>query len=262
MKKITVQHIAEVMNRIAPKNLAEDWDNAGLLVGNYAKEVEKIFICLDVSEENIKKAVEIGAQLIISHHPIIFRAIKNIRTDLPTGRKIEMLIKNDISVFSAHTNLDKATGGVNDILAEKIGLIDVKIPDEENFMRIGKLAEAMSIENFAEKVKKNLRAKNIRIIKSGENFIKKVGICSGAGSEFILKAKFYGAECFVTGDVKYHEAQNAYENKIHVIDAGHFFTENLIVEALAKKLDEEFKKMDYKIKIAEDETSSDYFTTI
>ena len=264
MKKITVQHIAEVMNRIAPKKLAEEWDNPGLLVGNFSSEVEKIFVCLDVSEENIKIAADFGAQLIISHHPIIFRAVKNFRTDLPLGRKFELLIKKNISVFAAHTNLDSAIGGVNDILAEKIGLIDVKMFGDEEISlgRIGKLPEPVTAENFAEKVKKNLSADNVRLVNAGNFLIKKVGICGGAGAEFIQKAKFFGADCFVTGDVKYHEAQSAVENKIHVIDAGHFATEFPIVHALAEKLKTEFEKLDYKIEIAEDKISHDFFKTI
>ena len=104
MKKITVQNISEVMNRIAPKKFAEDWDNPGLLVGNPNNEVEKIFVALDVTEEVIKSSVDFGANLIISHHPIIFHAVKNFRTDLPLGRKIEMLIKNNISKYKGKHN--------------------------------------------------------------------------------------------------------------------------------------------------------------
>ena len=264
MKKITVQSIAEVMNRIAPKSLAEEWDNPGLLVGNFSAEVDKIFVCLDVSEENIKIAADFGAQLIISHHPIIFRAVKNIRTDLPLGRKIELLIKNNISVFAAHTNLDSALGGVNDVLAEKIGLTEIKMFGDEEISlgRLGKLPEPMTAENFAALVKKNLNAETVRLVNAGNFLISKVGICSGAGSEFILKTKFLGADAFVTGDLKYHEAQSAVENKIHVIDAGHFATEFPIVHALAEKLSAEFDKLNYKIKIAEDETSADFFKTV
>ncbi|MBQ9441722.1 MAG: Nif3-like dinuclear metal center hexameric protein [Selenomonadaceae bacterium] len=264
MKKITVQNIADVMNRLAPKKLSEEWDNPGLLVGNPRAEVEKIFISLDVTEEVIKNAIDFGANLIVSHHPIIFHAVKNLRTDLPLGRKIEMLIKNDIAVFSAHTNLDSAIGGVNDVLAEKIGLVDVKMFGEEEISlgRIGKLSEKMTAKNFAEHVKKVLNAENVRLIDAGDFLIEKVGLCGGAGSDIISKAKFFGANCFVTGDVKYHEAQSAVENKIHVIDAGHFYTEFPIVHALAEILRNEFEKLDYKIKIAEDSTSRDFFQTI
>ncbi|MBR6013955.1 MAG: Nif3-like dinuclear metal center hexameric protein [Selenomonadaceae bacterium] len=264
MKKITVQHVAEIMNRIAPKKFAEEWDNPGLLIGSLKNKVEKIFVALDVTDEVIKNSVDFGADLIISHHPIIFHAVKNIRTDLPLGRKIELLIKNNISVFAAHTNLDSAVGGVNDVLAEKIGLIDVKMFGDEEISlgRIGKISEPMTAENFAEHVKKVLNADSIRLIDAGNFLINKVGICGGAGADIISKAKFFGADCFVTGDVKYHEAQNAIENKIHVIDAGHFYTEFPIVHSLAEILKNEFEKLNYKIQIAEDKNSRDYFKMI
>ena len=264
MKKVTVQHISEIMNRIAPRQLAEEWDNPGLLVGSFDSEVEKIFVCLDVTEETVNAAVNFGADLIIAHHPIIFRAVKNFRTDLPLGKKLQTLIKNDIAVFAAHTNLDSVQGGVNDVLAQKLGLIDVKTFDEENFTlgRIGKLPEKMTAKNFALHVKKSLNAESVRLVEAGDFLIEKVGICGGAGSEFISKAKFHGAQAFVTGDLKYHEAQNAAEIKIHVVDAGHFATEFPVVHVLAEILRAECEKLSYKLEIAEDKISRDIFTTI
>ena len=263
MKKITVQHVAEVMNRIAPRQLAEEWDNPGLLVGSFNAEVEKIFVSLDVTDEVINSAKNFGADLIIAHHPLIFRAVKNFRTDLPLGKKLETLIKNNIAVFAAHTNLDSVQGGVNDVLAQKLQLVDVKNFGEEiSLGRIGKLAEKMTAKDFALHVKKSLNCESVRLVDAGDFLIEKVGLCSGAGSEFISKAKFYGAQAFVTGDLKYHEAQSAVENKIHVVDAGHFATEFPIVHVLAEILREECEKLLYKIKIAEDTNSRDVFTTI
>ena len=264
MKKIKVQHVAEVMNRIAPRQLAEDWDNPGLLVGSFDAEVEKVFVSLDVTDEVINAAAEFGADLIVAHHPLIFRAVKNFRTDLPLGKKLQTLIKNDISVFAAHTNLDSVQGGVNDVLAEKLGLVEVKMFGDEEISlgRIGKLPEKMTAKDFAMHVKKSLNCESVRLVDAGDFLIEKVGICGGAGSEFISKAKFFGAQAFVTGDLKYHEAQSAVENKIHVVDAGHFATEFPIVHVLAENLREEFEKLSYKIKIAEDTISRDVFTSI
>lgn len=263
MKKVKVQSIAGIMNQIAPRQLAEDWDNPGLLVGSFDSEVEKIFVCLDVTDETVKSAVEFGANLIIAHHPVIFRAVKNFRTDLPFGKKLSTLIKNDVAVFAAHTNLDSVEGGVNDVLAEKIGLIDVKPFDEEfSLGRIGYLPNKMDAVTFAKHVAKVLNVDAVRLIDAGNFSIEKVGLCGGAGSEFISKAKFLGAQAFVTGDVKYHEAQSAIENKIHVVDAGHFATEFPIVHVLAEKLRAEFDKLGYNIEIAEDTTSRDVFKII
>ncbi|MBR2179370.1 MAG: Nif3-like dinuclear metal center hexameric protein [Selenomonadaceae bacterium] len=263
MKTPTVQTVCDAMNRIAPKYLAEEWDNPGLLVGDPHQAVSKILICLDLNDDMIQRAVATKTQLIITHHPMIFRAIKSIRTDLPLGQKISGLIKNDIACFAAHTNLDSASGGVNDVLAKKIGLVDIKPFDEELTLgRIGNLQREMSAKEFAFHVKKLLKADHIRLINAGDFLIKRVGICGGAGSEFISKAKFLGADAFVTGDVKYHEAQSAVENKIHVVDAGHFATELPIVHALAERLKEEFKRLNISIEVLEDTSAKDFFKII
>lgn len=262
MKKCTVQIVADVINRLAPRKLAEDWDNPGLLVGDPSAQVNKIFVCLDVLDKNISRAIELDAQLIVAHHPLIFHAIKNVRFDLPHGKKLERLIKNNLAVFAAHTNLDIAEGGVNDVLAKKIGLVDVKNFGDEEFSlgRIGSLETPMNAIDFAHHVKKVLNADNVRLVDAGDFLISKVGLCSGAGADFFHKAKFFGAQAFVTGDVKYHEAQAAIENKIHVVDAGHFATEFPIVHVLANYLKAELKLFD--VEIFEDTSSKDFFITI
>ncbi|MBR1580735.1 MAG: Nif3-like dinuclear metal center hexameric protein [Selenomonadaceae bacterium] len=241
---LKVQSIADALNRWAPSKLAEEWDNVGLLTGDPSAGVEKILVCLDVGLGAIERAVEIGAQMIVAHHPMIFRPIKNVRLDRPLGRRLSLLLKNDIAVFAAHTNLDSAIDGVNDVLASKLGLIDVKplgeASDEPSLGRLGRLVEPMSAAEFAAHVKRALGADYVRLSDAGSFPIKKVGICGGAGADFIMRAKFYGADAFVTGDVKYHEAQTAIDNGIHVIDAGHFATEHPIVEVIAARLRAEF----------------------
>ncbi len=258
----TVQTVADAVNRLAPRRLAEEWDNPGLLLGDPAAEVKKIFVCLDVLDETVSRAIELDAQLIVAHHPLIFRAIKNVRFDLPLGKKISRLIKNDVAVFAAHTNLDSAAGGVNDVLARKIGLVDVKTfeEDELSLGRLGTLETPMTAFDFARHVKTALNADNVRLVDAGDFPIKKVGLCGGAGADFIQKAKFFGAQAFVTGDVKYHEAQAAVESGIHVVDAGHFATEFPIVHELAEYLRGELKKFD--VEIFEDTTAKDFFVTV
>lgn len=262
MKKCTVQIVADVVNRLAPRRFAEEWDNPGLLIGDPLSEVKKIFVCLDVLDKNISQAIELDAQLIVAHHPLIFRAIKNVRFDLPLGNKIARLIKNNLAVFAVHTNLDSAEGGVNDVLAKKIGLVDVKLLGEEEFSmgRLGNLEVPMTAVEFAQHVKKSLNADNVRLIDAGNFLIGKVGVCGGAGADFIQKAKFFGAQAFVTGDVKYHEAQAAVENEIHVVDAGHFSTEFPIVHELAEYLRDELKNFD--VEIFEDTNAKDFFQNI
>ena len=262
MKHCTVQTVAEAVNRLAPRRLAEEWDNPGLLLGDPSAEVKKIFVCLDVLDESISRAIEVDAQLIVAHHPMIFRAIKNVRIDLPHGNKIARLLKNNLAVFAAHTNLDSAIGGVNDVLAEKIGLVDVKMFGDEEISlgRIGTLETPMTALDFARHVKHALNAETVRLVDAGDFLVRKVGLCGGSGAEFIGKAKFFGAQAFVTGDVKYHDAQAAVESRIHVVDAGHFATEFPIVHVLAEYLRGELK--DYPVEIFEDTAAKDFFTTI
>jgi len=262
MKPCTVQTAADAVNRLAPKKLAEEWDNPGLMVGDPSAVVRKIFVCLDVTDETITQAVDLNAQLIVAHHPLIFRPIKNVRFDLPLGKKISRLIKNDVAVFAAHTNLDSALGGVNDVLARRLGLTDVKMFGDEEISlgRLGMLPTTMTAENFARHVKRTLGAGSVRLIRAGDFPVGKVGICGGAGAEFIAKAKFFGATAFVTGDVKYHEAQAAVESGIHVVDAGHFATEFPIVSELANYLRDELKAFD--VEIFADTASKDFFATI
>lgn len=262
MRKCTVQIVADVVNRLAPRRLAEDWDNPGLLVGDSSADVKKIFVCLDVLDDTITRAIDLDAQLIVAHHPLIFHAIKNVRFDLPHGRKLERLIKNNLAVFAAHTNLDIAEGGVNDVLARRIGLVDVKMFGDEEISlgRLGTLETPMNALDFARHVKKVLDADNVRLVDAGDFMISKVGVCGGAGADIIQKAKSFGAQAFVTGDVKYHEAQAAVENKIHLVDAGHFATEFPIVHVLAEYLKDELQSFD--VEIVEDTESKDFFATV
>lgn len=260
---VKVATVMEFMEKIAPKRLAEDWDNPGLLVGSPQNIVNKIIVALDVNERIIDLASKKGAELIVSHHPLIFKPIKAIRSDLPIGAKLFNLIANNISVFSAHTNLDSAEGGVNDIIANKLGLTDIKplatsANGEPALGRIGKLEHGVKFEEFAELVKTNLNLSHVRLIKGDKTTIKKVGLCGGAGAEFIERAAFLGADAYITGDVKYHDGEKAKSLGIHVIDAGHFGTEYPIVKELAKKLRAEFQNTE----IIEDTEGADVFLTL
>ena len=120
---VKCQVLMDIMEQIAPRNLAESWDNVGLLIGSPAQSIDNIMVCLDVNEAVLDCAVRQKVDLLIAHHPVIFQAVKNLRSDLPQGRLLTAVVKNNISVFAAHTNLDSAVGGVNDILAEKLGLL-------------------------------------------------------------------------------------------------------------------------------------------
>ena len=262
---VKCRDVMEVMERMAPKRLAEAWDNPGLLVGSPEDEVRRIFVCLDVREQMVERAQREGFQMIVAHHPVIFRGLKKLRTDLPDGRLLGALLRANIAVFAAHTNLDCAEGGVNDVLAARIGLVPETVAPlgaetlSESLGRVGKLSRSMDAREFALQVKKRLGAATVRFVSGGNHPVEKIGLCSGSGAEFIERAAFLGCDAFVTGDVRYHDAQRAAALGIHVIDAGHFATEQPVVEIVAMRLTEEFSG---EVEIVADDTARDFFETV
>lgn len=262
------QSIMGLVEKLAPKRLAESWDNPGLLVGSPHQDVKRIMVCLDLSLEVAEAAIERQVDMIISHHPVLFRGIKSIRTDSYDGLLLQKLLSNNIAVYAAHTNLDVAVGGCNDVLAEKLGLQAVEgfvatDPDTEDSLgRIGCLNEEMDASIFAKYVCDCLGASHVRLVKSGQHTIRKVAICTGSGAEFISKAAFKGAEAYVTSDVKYHEAQQAVKQGIHLVDAGHFATEYPMVKVVAEYLRQEISKTKHDVQVFEDELSQDFFEAV
>ena len=262
---VKCQDVMQAMERIAPRRLAEEWDNPGLLVGSPHDEVRKILVALDVREETVERAIEDGCDLIVAHHPLIFRALKALRTDDATGCKIARLIKADIAVFAAHTNLDSAAGGVNDVLAERLELHDVAplvegaADSEPGLGRIGSLRAEFSLEDFAALVKEKLGLSSMRVACAGERRISRVALCGGSGAEFVGRAAAKGADAYVTGDVKYHDAERAIGLGIHVLDAGHFATEQPIVARLAERLE---KELGDGVEVVAETKSSDFFQNL
>ncbi len=260
---ITCRDLIEEMEKLAPQNTAEEWDNPGLQLGTPTTKATKILVCLDVTDAVIRRAINEEATIIVSHHPFIFRAVKNIRTDRPLGKMIETLIKHDIAVFSAHTNLDKAEGGVNDVLAQKLGLKSwEKLPPDlhgVSYGRIGYLPQAVTLDEFAAQIKAALPVAYLRIVRADDKPLKKVALCGGSSAEFIQTAAHYGADVYVGGDIRYHDAQHAVESGINVIDAGHFGTEFPVVAALAGKLRAVFAD---RATVVADDFSDDVFSIV
>lgn len=236
----TVNDIIKVMDGIAPPNLAEPWDNVGLLVGRSSNTVKKLMVALDVSPEVVEQAVEHKVQMLVTHHPVIFDPIKKM-TDRSWQHKLLLdCAENKIAVYSAHTSLDSVLGGVNDVLAEKIGLLhtEVLVPaagGEAGLGRVGCLHDPMTLQEFSEKIKTVLKLDNIIAGDAGRR-VSKVAVCGGAGAEFIDEALAAGADTFVTGDVKYHAAQNAVYSGLNIIDATHQGTELPMINTLADRI--------------------------
>ena len=243
----TVRMIADWMAEWADPSWAESYDNVGLLIGHEDAAVDTVVTALDVTEGAIAYAVREGAQMIVSHHPLLFRGAKTIVDGDRDGARLLMLIENHLAVCAAHTNMDAALGGTNDIAAEKLGLTDVvpiePVPGDDSgagMGRIGRLPAAMTVRQFAELVKEVFDIPSVRMISSDPDaVIQKTALCTGKGMGFYKVARMAGAEIYLTGDVTYHEAEEALATGAHIIDAGHFGTEFPIAEAIAQYLQQQ-----------------------
>lgn len=224
-----------------PLSLQEEWDNSGLQIGNLDNEVKNVMVSLDLDSYVIKKAIENDCNLIINHHPLIFSSINSINLEDDYYKNIEKLIKEDITVFAMHTNLDKARGGVNDNFAKVLGLSDVKDLGESEdiaMARYGNIKKRKA-KDFAKIVKDRLNAKGLILYGDENKKISKVALCGGAGSDFIADAIKNKCDLIVTSDVKYHEALDNYKD-IVILDPGHFASENHVIYALKDILEENF----------------------
>ena len=229
-----INDIIERIEKEFPTELAYEWDNVGLLVGDREREVTNVVTCLDVTEEVMEFAKNADAQLIISHHPVLFSPINRINGDTKIGKLLMDAIENKIAIYSAHTNCDKAEKGINAKLSDMFELKDAEALEEDGLGRIGSLKAPMEFCEFAKFVEEKLSVK-VRFCGDTKRVIKKVAICSGSGGDVVASAIEKGADLLVTGDTKYHQMLDV-KDEINVIDAGHFGTENIVTEIFAEIL--------------------------
>lgn len=246
---VSVHDILTYLESIAPAHMKMDWDNVGLLCGSTAKEVKKVLVALDPFENVCREAVEVGADLIITHHPLIFQAPKAITDDTSIGRCILMLAQNGICAVNAHTNLDCCDGGVNDVLASVLGLENVSTinrPGEDfGLLRHG-FVSVQSLYTFMDSVKNKLHCGSVRYVDGGKP-VCHVAVGGGACGDGLMDAIDAGCDTFVTSDIKYNQFWDAYDLGINLIDAGHFYTENPVVPVLADKIRAAFPEIQVKI---------------
>lgn len=238
---------------LAPWEYAENWDNVGLMLGSRKAGVKKLMLCMDVTTPVINESIEKGVDLIISHHPFLFSKLKNIDLDTMKGQQVELLIKNNINVIAAHTNLDVARNGVNDTLAETLGLTGCRklksyIPEgldiDLGLGKIGELTAETAFPDFINQVKQKLEISNLRIIGPQPEMVKTVAVFCGSFDDELGVVKSRNADVLVTGDIKYHTALDAREMGLCIVDAGHFASERLILDKLKTLLASEFKDIE------------------
>lgn len=241
-----VYDVLAAMEKIAPFELCADWDNSGLLVGDGNAEVTKTYVCLDVTPETAEDAISRGCNLIVAHHPVIFGGVKRITNNDFIGRLLLQLIGNGVNVIAAHTNFDNAGRGVNYVLANALGLQDIRKLSEgnDNPSYIGELPKAVSGRELADMIKKALCLDVVRAAGlDTEKEYRTVAVCGGAGADLWADAMAAGADVLISGDGKHHVGLESAAAGIAVFDGNHFHTENLAMAYLEKYLNEMLPSM-------------------
>ena len=243
----TVNDILKFIETVAPPYMKESWDNVGLNCGHRDRLVTKILVALDPFTHVCREAKELGADLLVTHHALIWKPC--FITDMDNqGRNTLFLIENSIAHINAHTNLDIAPGGVNDVLAARLGLENVEIvnpKDSIGLMRCGEVAE-QSLEQFLSTVKESLGCEGLRYVDGGKP-VRKVAVGGGSCAGGMMEVLAAGCDTFVTADIKYNQFWDAKDLGLNLIDAGHFHTENPVVAVLAEKIAAAFPEIQVEI---------------
>lgn len=235
-----VKDIMRVLQEIAPVEYAEKWDNVGLLVGDEQREVKRILVALDPTTSVIEQAISQKCDMLITHHPLLFSPIKSVTKNDFIGRRVMALIENKIAYSAMHTNMDIAV--MADVSSERVGLLDAKVldpikgEDAIGIGRYGSLIEEMTLLQLSEIVKQAFSLESVRIIGDFDKRVSKVAISTGSGEDYVDQAIKVGVDVLITGDIRYHKAVDALEKGLCVIDAGHFGTEQFMVDWLVNRL--------------------------
>ena len=234
-----IREIEEFCKTIAPYALAEEWDNVGLLAGSGDKEVSRVILALDITPAVVREAKERGAELIISHHPVIFDPLRALAPDTAPY----LLARYGIAALCLHTNLDRAEQGVNTCLAAALGLKNTAFyPDD--YLTVGEPEQPMTADAFAALIKERLGAPSVRYT---DGRVTRVGLSSGGGGEGVELSEKYGFDAFVTGELKHHHYNYAVDRAVAAFDAGHYPTENVVIEPLKKMLAERFPDVNFSV---------------
>jgi len=248
--------IIDVIEEIAPPWFAAEWDNSGLQLGDPGAEVKSVLVALDPLPQVVAEAAKLGCGLVLAHHPLFFRPVRRLDTSFGQGEAVAGAVRAGIAVYSAHTSFDRAPFGVSDALARKIGIKRPSVleqaegwPKGFGFGKRGELSRSMTADEFSAHLKKSLDVSSVRLMGDPDRKVRKIAVCGGSGSDMAVAAACAGADCFVTGDIKYHEALDALDTGMAIIDVGHFGSELPGVTRLAELMKKEFAKRKMKADI-------------
>ncbi|MDO5135990.1 MAG: Nif3-like dinuclear metal center hexameric protein [Eubacteriales bacterium] len=234
------------LEEIYPPVMAEEWDNVGFLVGDDEREVTCVFLALDLTEETLLEAERAGAELIITHHPMIFSGIKRVSNHSFTGRRILSLIQKNMGYYAMHTNYDIL--GMADHSAQLLGLKEPRVLAEtfregersEGLGRVGDLESPMTLREYALFVKERLCLGDVKVYGNLEGMVERAAVCTGSGKSLLSQVERSGAQVYVTGDIDHHTGIDAVASGLFIIDAGHYGTEYIFMEAVKKRLAEAY----------------------
>ena len=241
----TVREIEQALFELAPREGAMDWDNVGHLLGDPDSQVSRVLVALDITEDVADEALAHGCELIVAHHPVMncrWLPVQSVRSDTPQGHLLLKLLRNGVSAICMHTNLDVAWGGVNDILAEKLKLVDPGPLCDNGLGRVGRLEEPMDLADFVRFVSRSLGCNGVRYAGAGKP-VCRVAVGGGACGDFEDDAIRTGCDTFVTADLSYHQFLDAKGKGINLIDAGHFPTEDPVCEKLVQYVSDRFQEL-------------------
>ena len=247
------QEIIETLEARYPGSCAMDWDNVGLLVGRRKKEVHRIYVAVDATDEVIEEAIEAQADMLVTHHPMIFSGMKQITEDDFIGRRVLRLIQNDIAYYAMHTNFDVM--GMADLAADYLGISDTRVLEitsvsetgEEGIGRYGSLKKEMTVRECCEEVKQAFSLENVKVFGDLERKVKTAAISPGSGRSVISNALQAGVDVLITGDIDHHEGIDAVAQKLTVIDAGHYGVEHIFIPYMEQYLKREAKELEIAV---------------
>ena len=250
-----VKELTDWLGGNFPAAVAEDWDNVGLLTGDDESEVKHVFLALDLTETVLDEAIRAGADMIVTHHPMIFSGIKKINNHSFTGRKILTLIQKGIVYYAMHTNYDVL--GMADLSADYTKMHDTTVlsvteerdGEVQGFGRVGKLPREMTLREYAQLVKESLKLNDVKVYGNLDSMVKCVAVCTGSGKSMIKDVIKAGADVYVTGDIDHHTGIDTVAQGLALIDAGHYGTEYIFMDAMKKELTQAFPEL--KISCAE-----------
>ena len=245
--------VIEILEKQSPKSYACDWDNVGLLVGREDKEIQMIYIALDATDEAIEEAIANGADMLLTHHPMIFKGMKRVTQEDFIGRRIIRLIQNDMVYYAMHTNFDVM--GMADLAADYLGISDTRVLEitsvsetgEEGIGRYGSLKKEMTVRECCEEVKQAFSLENVKVFGDLERKVKTAAISPGSGKSVISNALQAGVDVLITGDIDHHEGIDAVAQNMTVIDAGHYGVEHIFIPYMEQYLKREAKELEIAV---------------